>query len=279
MFVATVFGFHNFILLDFSENVKHVFKQRISTIRGIEMRLYHGNANIVNAPAIRMSDVYLDFGIGFYTTPSYEQAEQWARIKMQRIGSTVGYISVYDIDIDDARKELNVVELSTFDEKWLSFVINNRNKKGFSVIKDIHIGPIANDNIYRSIRLHETGASETNSATPKTNAEELHKQWVMHTRKALSYLKFVEAIEVRAESDGEPRRIVELKPYICADLVSMISEKKGISFEEAIAKLYASYLYKLLEDEKTHVWQYSTRMLYSLLEQEEKNGAIIFPDV
>ena len=243
------------------------------------MRLYHGNTDIIISPSIRMNDVYLDFGIGFYTTPSYEQAEHWARIKMRRSGASVGYVSAYDIDIDAARKELNIEEFGAFDEKWLHFVINNRNKEVFSVIKDIHIGPIANDNICQAIRLHETGASDTNTTASKTNTERFNKQWTMHTRTALLYLKFAEAKEIRSESNTEPKHLAELKTYICADLVSMISKKKGISFEEAIAKLYASHLYEFLKDENTRVWHYSTRMLYSLLEQEEQNGTIIFPDV
>ncbi len=70
-----------------------------------------------------------------------------------------------------------------------------------------------------------------------------------------------------------------IMPYISADLVAIISEKQNISNEEAITKLYASKLYAALENEDTKVWQYSTQMLYSLFEQEEKTGTIQFPDV
>jgi hypothetical protein len=68
-------------------------------------------------------------------------------------------------------------------------------------------------------------------------------------------------------------------PYIGSDLVNMIISKENISEDEAIDKLYSSNLYALSEDESTKVWQYSTPMLYSLLEQEIKTGKIIFPDV
>lgn len=68
-------------------------------------------------------------------------------------------------------------------------------------------------------------------------------------------------------------------PYISADLVAMIANKQNITNEEAITKLYASKLYEALENEETKVWQYSTQMLYSLFEQEEKTGTIQFPDV
>ena len=68
-------------------------------------------------------------------------------------------------------------------------------------------------------------------------------------------------------------------PLISADLVAMIAEKQNITHEAAIKELYSSKLYGSLEKEETKLWQYSTHMLYSLFEQEEKNGEIVFPDV
>lgn len=70
-----------------------------------------------------------------------------------------------------------------------------------------------------------------------------------------------------------------IMPYISADLVAMIAEKQSISNEDAIIKLYESKLYEALENEETKVWQYSTKMLYLLFEQEQKNGTVEFPDV
>jgi len=74
-------------------------------------------------------------------------------------------------------------------------------------------------------------------------------------------------------------QFVAMMPYICADLVKMIIDQQGISEDEAIRKLYMSELYAALENEETKVWQYSTPMLYSLLQQEEQTGCIRFPDV
>lgn len=74
-------------------------------------------------------------------------------------------------------------------------------------------------------------------------------------------------------------QFIAMLPYISADLVSLIAEKQNITEENAIKKLYSSKLYAALEKEETKVWQYSTQMLYSLFEQEEKNGDIPFPDV
>lgn len=74
-------------------------------------------------------------------------------------------------------------------------------------------------------------------------------------------------------------QFIALIPYICADLVAMISEKLNITNEDAITKLYTSKLYEALEKEETKVWQYSTQMLYALFEQEQQGNDIQFPDV
>lgn len=70
-----------------------------------------------------------------------------------------------------------------------------------------------------------------------------------------------------------------IMPVISADVVKMIAEKRGVPEQEAIKLLYASKLYAALEKEETKVWQYSTPMLYSLLEQEWNSGTIRYPDV
>lgn len=74
-------------------------------------------------------------------------------------------------------------------------------------------------------------------------------------------------------------QFIAIMPYISTDLIAMISKKQNITEKEAIKKLYSSKLYEVLEKEETKVWQYSTQMLYSLFEQEQKTGHIQFPDV
>ena len=58
-----------------------------------------------------------------------------------------------------------------------------------------------------------------------------------------------------------------------ADLIKKIIEEEVIDF------LYTSKLYKLLEDEKTKVWQYSTPLLYNLLKNEKEQGVLILPQI
>lgn len=122
------------------------------------MILYHGSVEIMDAPDIRKGNLYLDFGIGFYTTTSYEQAERWARIKMHRKNLSVGYVSVYELDYEKVQRDLAVKRFENADEEWLTFVVNNRRGNTVDHGVDLHIGPVADDNVYQSIRLFETGA-------------------------------------------------------------------------------------------------------------------------
>ena len=68
-------------------------------------------------------------------------------------------------------------------------------------------------------------------------------------------------------------------PVISEDIVKMIASKRQIAEKDAIKLLYTSKLYATLEQEDTIVWQYSTPMIYSLLEQERNSGMISYPDV
>ena len=161
------------------------------------MILYHGSTEIVEVPEIRKGDVYLDFGVGFYTTTSYEQAERWAKIKMRRNNMNTGYVSVYEFDLEKAEQELCIKRFNVADEAWLSFVVSNRKGEVINDDADMHIGPVADDNVYQSIRLFETGAYDAEYTVKKLKTEVLHDQWTLHTDKILKYLTFVKAKEVK----------------------------------------------------------------------------------
>ncbi len=74
-------------------------------------------------------------------------------------------------------------------------------------------------------------------------------------------------------------QFVAMIPYISEDLAYMIARKQNLSETDAITMLYDSKLYALLEIEETKLWQYSTDMLYSLFEEEQRTGTMTFPDV
>lgn len=46
------------------------------------MKIYHGSTEIVSSPEIRETNRTLDYGSGFYTTTSFEQAQAWVKRRM-----------------------------------------------------------------------------------------------------------------------------------------------------------------------------------------------------
>jgi hypothetical protein len=63
----------------------------------------------------------------------------------------------------------------------------------------MHIGPVADDNVYRSIRLFETGVLDADETVKRLKTELLHDQWTFHTELMLSFLKFIGYTEVHRE--------------------------------------------------------------------------------
>ena len=154
------------------------------------MLLYHGSTDLVNIPEIRKGAACLDFGRGFYTTTSYEQAEHWAKIKMRRNHVNIGYVAIYEWNDTATEKEIRIMRFCGADEAWLRFVVSNRRGESVEDGADIHIGPVADDNVYQTIRLFETGAYDAEYTIKRLKTEVLHDQWAIHTDKALQYLTF-----------------------------------------------------------------------------------------
>lgn len=163
------------------------------------MILYHGSTVLVENPEIRISEVFLDFGTGFYTTTSYAQAERWARIKIRRENADIGYVSIYEFDWEAAEANTVIHRYPSANMEWLQFVCDNRKGKAANDMADMHIGPVADDNVYRSIRLFETGVLDAEETVKRLKTEALQDQWTLHTEKVLAFCKFVGAKEIRQE--------------------------------------------------------------------------------
>ena len=156
------------------------------------MIIYHGSTVLVEKPEIRAGNNFLDFGIGFYTTTSYEQAERWARIKMRREKADTGYVAIYEFDYEAALKNTAIKRFELADMDWLMFVVKNRRGEYTEEQVDMHIGPVADDDVYQSIRLFETGVLDAEATVKRLKTEKLQDQWTFHTDKMLSYLRYME---------------------------------------------------------------------------------------
>lgn len=175
------------------------------------MLLYHGSTLTVHNPVVSIGRPETDFGKGFYTTTSREQAEKWAHIRKDRenkknrednkgmeddVADARAIVSVYEFDealLDDPRFKTLLFDGATVE--WLDFVVDNRRgriKHDYDIIQ----GPVANDKLYATISLYENGILDARAAIEQLKTHVLFDQVSFHSRGACSGLRFVESFEV-----------------------------------------------------------------------------------
>lgn len=161
------------------------------------MLLYHGSTMAVRKPIVSRGRGKTDFGKGFYTTTSREQAEKWAQIKRDRMGDEAhAIVSVFELD--DAVLNNPAYHTRHFDgatAEWLNFVVGNRRGEVHHNF-DLIMGPVANDKLYATITLYENGILDANAAIEQLNTHQLFDQLSFHTTKACKLLTFVETFEL-----------------------------------------------------------------------------------
>lgn len=160
------------------------------------MRLYHGSLEVVEKPYIKLPSRTLDYGTGFYTTTSEEQAEQWARRRMMAADHISGYVNIYELD-ESALLECKVLWFDDPDENWLDFVMANRVNQDYHHDYDIVYGPVANDRVYAAFALYESGLLDKQALISELRTFKLVDQMLFHTEKSLSHLRFIEVNKVR----------------------------------------------------------------------------------
>lgn len=159
------------------------------------MRLYHGSTVIVRKPSIRLGRSNADFGKGFYTTSNMEQAVRWAHIKQEREKTLRAVVSVFEFDetlLDNP--ELNVRRFSGADEAWLYFVTDCRKSRKHDY--DLVLGPVANDKVFTTVNLFESGVLSAEAAILQLKAYKTYDQVSFHTVRVISTLRFVESLEM-----------------------------------------------------------------------------------
>ena len=165
------------------------------------MTLYHGSDQIIKTPELRSSTRTLDFGSGFYTTTNKEQAVNFA-VKVYtrsiREGNTPKgkYISVYEADYENMKKELDILHFKSADETWLDFVMANRRNTYNGKKYDIIYGPVANDTIYRTLIAFENGVLSAEDTIARLKVRQLFDQMTFASERSLSFLKYSDSIEV-----------------------------------------------------------------------------------
>jgi len=160
------------------------------------MIIYHGGFSEIKEPKILEPKRTLDFGSGFYSTTSFEQAKKWAIIKKDRFHYQKAIVNFYEFDKSVLQNsELKCKIFKKADEEWLDFVVSNRQNISFSYDYDIVFGAVANDNVYASINLYEQGFLGKTELLQELMAWKYVDQFCFHTEKSLKYLKFKKSEE------------------------------------------------------------------------------------
>ena len=159
------------------------------------MILYHGSLVTIENPKILKPTRTLDYGSGFYTTTSFEQARQWVSRKLSD-KQVIGYINVYELQ-ESALDSVKSLVFKQPNEEWVDFVMQNRMNPNFRHDYDLVYGPVANDTVYAQFSLFEGGLISKTTLIEELKAYQLVDQMLFHTEKALAFLTFIQADEVK----------------------------------------------------------------------------------
>ncbi|MDO4842184.1 MAG: DUF3990 domain-containing protein [Phoenicibacter congonensis] len=154
------------------------------------MILYHGSNVTVEKPALIKQNRYLDFGYGFYTTTNMEQAKDFAVKVTDKRKNGTATLNVYEIDEVTAFAECRVLSFDEPNEAWLDFVAQNRQGTYTGEKNDLIFGPVANDDVYRTITLYMTGILSKEQTLEALKIRKLYNQLVFTSEKSLEYIKF-----------------------------------------------------------------------------------------
>ena len=189
------------------------------------MKLYHGTISlgaesiIKNGINLSKGKPKVDFGQGFYTTPSFNFAKNTAINKARKTNSynniyVEPYVLTYEFDYAKAKMNCNILSFIDTDDKWAQFIINNRN--GFEYMNvvgsyfhnikhkyDIVQGSIADNEI---VLLAKALKQLKKKVKPEDIDNILYdyftKQLSFHTYESLSYIRLTDC-DIIKEKKGD----------------------------------------------------------------------------
>lgn len=159
--------------------------------RGIVSRKHHCRKRTPYSRPVRA----MDFGSGFYTTSSQDQAKSWAdEVSRTRGGEPI--INIYEFDEEKATSDLNILKFESANREWLSFVISNRHGNN-TMDYDVVIGPVANNTIYTTIAGFENGLYTVEETVSRLKTGTLYDRILFHTERSLRYISFIGSEDTR----------------------------------------------------------------------------------
>ena len=159
------------------------------------MQVYHGTNIVIEQPKIINRFKTLDFGEGFYTTENENQAKDFAVKVCERRSPTLNpVVNCYEFNED--LNNFSVLKFDAPNEDWLDFVIERRKGVALNKKYDLIIGPVANDDVFGTIILYETGQLDKESAIKRFKVKKLYNQVVFCNETVLNSLIFVKSYRI-----------------------------------------------------------------------------------
>jgi hypothetical protein len=224
------------------------------------MKVYHGSYIKVDKIDLSKSKPNKDFGKGFYVTKFRNHAEEWSKIIGEKYG-TEGFVSEFEFSENDFTKSIcKIKHFDAYDEEWLDFVVENRDKNSKIPVHDydIVIGPVADDKVQNMLRLYLKGKiSKEKFLKMLTHHEETHQA-------CFCTLNSLQTID----------RIDDTPTYDIVMISEPIIEKLIVDFnfneEKATNLFFNSDTYTQLSDTETKLYEKDWSETYNLLLNELK---------
>lgn len=155
------------------------------------MILYHGSNMEIAEIDLGKSEVGKDFGVGFYLTPSKEQAERMASRRVRLYGGEPT-VAVFEYKEESAIKDgLTLKDFRFYSREWADFILTNRaNATRIQAHNyDIVHGPIANDDVGFQIRRLLSGIITMDAFLEELKYKKgITYQYFFSTERSLKYL-------------------------------------------------------------------------------------------
>jgi len=223
------------------------------------MKVYHGSYTKIDEIDLNKGELNRDFGRGFYVTNIYNQAEFWAKrkgMKKQNDGRVTEFTFLESAFSSDYLKTLRFKD---YTEKWLDFVVENRQNDTDKNVHDYDIveGPVANDDIATRITFYlEGGISKAEFLEELKFKHSASHQIAFCTQKSLQMIK-----KTFSKADLSEMTIDD------AIIQSLVVDFKMNDYQ-AIDTYFNSKTYSLLIDENTGYYEKSWHEIYEILKKE-----------
>ncbi|MCL2510803.1 MAG: DUF3990 domain-containing protein [Bacteroidales bacterium] len=228
------------------------------------MRIYHGSYVKVDKIDLSKCKPNKDFGKGFYVTKFRNHAEDWAKIIGEKYG-TDGFVSEYEFSENDFTKSIcKIKRFETYDEEWLDFVVENRDKNSKTPAHDydIVIGPVANDKVQNTLRLYLKG---------KVSKEQFLKMLTYHEETHQICFCTLNSLQTIDRIDDTPTYDIVM---ISEPIIEKLIADFNFNEEKATNLFFNSDTCSKLSDIETKLYEKDWTEIYKLLLNELQGAKI-----